>query len=187
MGRKWVLNLVQNYRCSSQRGRQIQIQRMEKGNGMGFNQLSEAWWVVFELKLHADQVCDLTNRLKITCNIGQKGVPSWRISEDIHIPNIQANGGLVPKHIIHGWGKSFFQDYDKFTTGLSISKGDCISCKRHEPLCARQCAQCWNNCAVLPAPPLVTEDVPAPLLEYENAPTPKEEYPPTACSKIRWQ
>ena len=134
-------------------------------NGMDFNQLSEAWWVVFELKLHADQVCDLTNRLKISCNIGQKGVPSWRISEDIHIPNIQRNGGLVPKHIIHGWGKSFFQDYDKFTPRLSISKGDCISCKRHEPLCARQCAQCWNNCVVLPAPMLMTEDAPAPLLE----------------------
>ena len=54
-------------------------------NGMDYNQLSEAWWIVFELTLNAEQVCDLMNRFKITCNIERKGVPSWRISEDIFI------------------------------------------------------------------------------------------------------
>ncbi len=134
-------------------------------NGMDYNQLSEAWWIVFELTLNAEQVCDLMNRFKITCNIERKGVPSWRISEDIFIPNIQANGGMVYKHIVHGWGTAVFRYYNNFTAGLSIFKGDCICCKRHEPLCACQCAQCWNNCVVLPVPLLMTEDVSAPLLE----------------------
>ena len=93
-------------------------------NGMDYNQLSEAWWVVFELILHAEQVCDLMNRFKITCNIKRKGVPSWRISEDIFLPNIQANGGLVHKHIVHGWGMTVFHFYDNFTPGLCIFKGD---------------------------------------------------------------
>ena len=146
-------------------------------NGMDYNQLNEAWWVVFELILHADQVCDLINRFKITCNVERKGVPSWRISEDIYIPNLRADGGLVQKHIAHGWGTAIFQDFDKFTIGLSIFKGDCISCKRHGPLCARQCAQCWNNCAIPPAPPLGTVDVPA----LEDAPT------ASSCNKIRRQ
>ena len=154
-------------------------------NGMDYNQLSEAWWVVFELILHAEQVCDLMNRFKITCNIKRKGVPSWRISEDIFLPNIQANGGLVHKHIVHGWGTTVFHFYDNFTIGLCIFKGDCINCKRYGPLCACQCAQCWNNSVALPVPTLASEDAPLPLLEWEDAPAPEEEYPPTASSSNR--
>ena len=154
-------------------------------NGMDYNQLSEAWWVVFELILHAEQVCDLMNRFKITCNIKRKGVPSWRISEDIFLPNIQANGGLVHKHIVHGWGTTVFHFYDNFTIGLCIFKGDCINCKRYGPLCACQCAQCWNNSVALPVPTLASEDAPLPLLECEDAPAPEEEFPPTASSSNR--
>ena len=124
-------------------------------NGMDYNQLTETWWIVFELTLCAEQVCGLMNGFKMTCNIERKGVTSWRISEDIFIPRIQANGGLVHKHIAHGWGTAIFHNFNNFTIGLSIFKGDCTSCKRFGPLCARQCAQCWNNKVVPPAPPLV--------------------------------
>ena len=136
-------------------------------NGMDYNQLHDAWWIVLELILCADQVCDLTNRAKITCNIERKGIPTWRISEDIYIPNLRADGGLVQKHVVHGWGKAVFQDFDRFTPGLTIFKGDCISCKRHGPLCAQQCAQCWNNHAIPPAPPTWTAEV----LAIEDAST----------------
>ena len=135
---------------------------------MDYNQLSEAWWIVFEMTLNAEQVCDLLNRFKITCNIERKGVSSWRISEDIFIPGIQANGGMVYKHIVHGWGTAVFRYYNNITPGLNIFKGDCICCKRYEPLCARQCAGCWSNSVVPPAPPLELEGVLA--LEDECTP-----------------
>ena len=137
-------------------------------NGMDYNQLSEAWWIVFEMTLNAEQVCDLMNRFQITSNIERKGVPSWRISEDISIPNIQANGGMVRKHIVKGWETAVFRCYNNITPDFNITNGDCICCKRHEPLCARQCAWCWNNRAVPPAPPQESEEVPA--LEDECTP-----------------
>ena len=126
-------------------------------NGMDYNQLQNAWWIVLELILCSDQVCDLTNRAKITCNIERKGIPTWRISEDIYIPNLRADGGLVQKHVVHGWGTAVFQDFDRFTPGLTIFTGACISCKKNGPLCAQQCAQCWNNHSIPPPPPAWTE------------------------------
>ena len=135
---------------------------------MDYNQLSEAWWIVFEMTLNAEQVCDLLNRFKITCNIERKGVSSCRISEDIFISNIQANGGMVYKHIVQGWGTAVFRCCNNITPGFSIFKGDCICCKRYEPLCARQCAWCWNNSVVPPAPPQEFEGVLA--LEDECTP-----------------
>ena len=121
-------------------------------NGMDYNQLQNAWWIVLELILCSDHVCDLINRAKITCNIELKGVPTWRIAEDIYIPNLRAKGGLVQKHVVYGWGTAVFQDFDKFTLGLTIFTGTCISCKKEGPLCAQQCAQCWNN-SIPPPPP----------------------------------
>ena len=125
-------------------------------NGMDYNQLQYAWWIVLELILPADYACDLLNRAKITCNMERKGIPTWRISEDIHIPNLRASGGLVQKHVVYGWGIPFnttvFKDFDRFTPGLTIFTGTCNSCRENGPLCAQQCAQCWNNSTPPPPP-----------------------------------
>ena len=125
-------------------------------NGMDYNQLQQAWWIVVELNLCADYACDLLNRSKITCNIERKGVSSWRILEDIHIPSLRERGGLMQKHVVYGWGTPFnttvFLNFDRFTLGLTIHTGTCNSCKMNRPLCAQQCAQCWNN-SITPPPP----------------------------------
>ena len=128
-------------------------------NGMDYNQLQYAWWIVLEMILPADYACDLLNRSKITCNVERKGIPTWRISEDIHIPTLRLNGGLVQKHVVYGWGTPFdttvFKDFDRFTPGLTIFTGTCNSCKENGPLCAQQCAKCCNSSIPPPPPPEV--------------------------------
>ena len=140
---------------------------------MDYNQLSDTRWIVFEMTLCAQQVRDYLNRFKLSSHIERKGVPSWRIPEDIFVPDIQTKGGRVNKHLVKGWETAVFRCYNNITPDLDTTNGNCICCRRNAPLCARQCSRCWNNkveptCLALTQEPDALEDAFTPGTDSRN-------------------